>query len=405
MKEFDVRRAIGLDQTLTTAQKYTLIMLCTRLDWHTWTGQVSARDVAKVSSQGERQVKRHLASLKKAGWLERLVELRSDMPRLHHKADTRLNVELVRSILSDQPQTSAPTPVEAPSVIDDTSGESDTSGVYDMGDKGCKDDDKDTSVTDDTSGESDTRGVSDVTLEGCHKRHWGSVISDTDGVSLSPPNINMDQYNINKDQTPFNTSEVEPEPEPRAWRGELQEGFKWCDRCKQHVPLDEPHTYPHSKLTCTDDQIEAEAVRAMAWDRAWGAHQEQVTKPEPQPMVEVRQGNLYFVEEIYDELDYKRQVLRVVNQPDTKLIRDALWPRGGKDDLYQLMKSEKVAPRSAIDWVMIQAGREVTAPTPPPPPPPSNTWTVTVEEQLRIKQIDQAWMNGQTYNDGGDDTW
>ena len=77
MKEFDVRRAIGLDETLTTAQKYTLIMLCTRLDWHTWTGQVSARDIAKVSSQGERQVKRHLASLKKAGWLERLVELRS----------------------------------------------------------------------------------------------------------------------------------------------------------------------------------------------------------------------------------------------------------------------------------------------------------------------------------------
>ena len=169
MKEFDVRRAIGLDETLTTAQKYTLIMLCTRLDWHTWTGQVSARDVAKVSSQGERQVKRHLASLKKAGWLERLIELRSDTPRLHHKADTRLNVELVKSILDNRPQTTPPAQISPAYVTSDTSGESDTSD------------------------ESDTGGVSDVTQEGCHKGHRWGVISDTGGVSLSPPNINIDQ--------------------------------------------------------------------------------------------------------------------------------------------------------------------------------------------------------------------
>ena len=41
MKEADVRRAIGLDTTLTTAQKYTLIMLLTRLDWETWTGVIA----------------------------------------------------------------------------------------------------------------------------------------------------------------------------------------------------------------------------------------------------------------------------------------------------------------------------------------------------------------------------
>ena len=50
MKEADVRRAIGLDTTLTTAQKYTLIMLLTRLDWETWTGQVSAHDPATIST-------------------------------------------------------------------------------------------------------------------------------------------------------------------------------------------------------------------------------------------------------------------------------------------------------------------------------------------------------------------
>ena len=73
MKEADVRRAIGLDTTLTTAQKYTLIMLLTRLDWETWTGQVSAHDLATISTQADRQVKRHIAALKRAGWIDRMV--------------------------------------------------------------------------------------------------------------------------------------------------------------------------------------------------------------------------------------------------------------------------------------------------------------------------------------------
>jgi len=402
MKEFDVRKAIGLDETLTTAQKYTLIMLCTRLDWHTWTGQVSARDIAKVSSQGERQVKRHLASLKRAGWLERMVELRSDVPRLHHKADTRLNVELVKSILDGQPQTTPPAKIDPVSVTSDTSGESDTSGVYDMGDKSGETAKSVTSGENDTSGESDTGGVSDVTQEGCHKGHWGSVISDTGGVSLSPPNINIDQSNINIEQSNINSSE--PEPEPRVKRGILEDGFEWCERCKQNVSMDEPHTYPHSKLICSDDQPTPEQVKAMEWDRAWGAHQEQVTKPEPKPMIERREGNLYFIDEIHDELDYKRQVLKVVGQPDTQLIRDALWTRQG-DHLYQQMKDELIAPRSAIDWVMIQAGREVTEPTPPPPPEPSKVRTVSVEEQIRIRQIDQAWLTSGQTNNGDSNTW
>lgn len=121
MKEADVRRAIGLDTTLTTAQKYTLIMLLTRLDWETWTGQVSAHDLATISTQADRQVKRHIAALKRAGWIDRMSNRRADTPRLNHKADTILNTELVSKILKG-------------SVKKDTSGEKDTSGKKDTSD-------------------------------------------------------------------------------------------------------------------------------------------------------------------------------------------------------------------------------------------------------------------------------
>ena len=340
MKEFDVRRAIGLDETLTTAQKYTLIMLCTRLDWHTWTGQVSARDIAKVSSQGERQVKRHLASLKKAGWLERLVELRSDTPRLHHKADTRLNVELVKSILDGRPQTTPPTEIKPSSVISDTSGENDTSGESDMGDKSGKEVESVTNVINDTSGESDTGGVSDVTLEGCHKRHWGSVISDTGGVSLSPPNNNIDQYNINIDQSSLNT-EVDQEP--------------------------------------TDKTLE------RAWDDAWDKH-------EPEPITEELRDGLWYVSRIDDRLAYRQEVHRQVKHHKRYDVRDALLIG---DELFNKMTQELIAPQSAIDWVTLQAsGHLPSISTPAAPPKASNVYTVTAEQQQRMKEIDRAWATG-----------
>lgn len=389
MKEFDVRRAIGLDETLTTAQKYTLIMLCTRLDWHTWTGQVSARDIAKVSSQGERQVKRHLASLKKAGWLERLVELRSDTPRLHHKADTRLNVELVKIILDGRPQTAPPAEIKPSSVTHDTSGENDTSGESDMGDKSGKGVESVTDVINDTSGESDTEGVSDVTLEGCHKRHWGSVISDTGGVSLSPPNINIDQYNNNNNQSNINSSE--PEPEPRVKRGLLEDGFEWCERCKRHVSMDEPHTYPHSKLICSDEEPTPEQVKALEWDGAWGA-------PEVKVSSEVKRGDLFYFDEIHDELNYKREVLDILNDYGRHDVRLCLWNRQDGDKLFKEMMEAKVAPRSVIDWVTVYYGGEATGDTPSKPKPPTS-FKVTVDQQRKILEADQAWMSGATNGD------
>ncbi len=363
MKEFDVRRAIGLDETLTTAQKYTLIMLCTRLDWHTWTGQVSARDIAKVSSQGERQVKRHLASLKKAGWLERLVELRSDVPRLHHKADTRLNVELVKSILDGRPQTTPPTEIKPSSVISDTSGENDTSGESDMGDKSGKEVESVTNVINDTSGESDTGGVSDVTLEGCHKRHWGSVISDTGGVSLSPPNNNIDQYNINIDQPVFN----EAEPEAESTREEEEE------------------------------------LRAAQWDQIM-AKAEELPPPPPPPTMSQREDGLYILSHINDDLEYRRDVYREITHHKRQDIRDALWARGN-DELFTKMMGELIAPRSAIDWVtFISSGHKPSVSTPAAPPPKPTTWTITVDQQQKIKEADSAWLStdyGQDKKNGG----
>jgi hypothetical protein len=152
MKEADVRRAIGLDTTLTTAQKYTLIMLLTRLDWETWTGQVSAHDLATISTQADRQVKRHMAALKRAGWIDRMSNRRPDTPRLNHKADTILNTALVAEILKG-------------SVKKDTSENKDTS------DKVAPQTINVTSGEKDTSGESDTAVVAKTTLEGCQERH------------------------------------------------------------------------------------------------------------------------------------------------------------------------------------------------------------------------------------------
>ncbi len=205
MKEADVRRAIGLDTTLTTAQKYTLIMLLTRLDWETWTGQVSAHDLATISTQADRQVKRHIAALKRAGWIDRLSNRRPDTPRLNHKADTILNTALVAEILKG-------------SVKKDTSGESDTSGKKDTSGKLAPQTINVTSGEKDTSGESDTGVVAKTTLEGCQERHRGSGENDTGVVAKTPPNINIDQYD---DQPSHQPAEPQVEPNP-AREGALE---------------------------------------------------------------------------------------------------------------------------------------------------------------------------------------
>ena len=387
MKEADIRKAIGLDTTLTTSQKYTLIMLLTRLDWDTWTGNVSARDIAKVSSQGERQVKRHLSGLKSSGWLERLSEKRADTPMINHKADTRLNVELAKSILDISTQTSPPTPIKGEGgVTCDTSDDNDTSGNNDTGD------------TNDTSDDNDTGGVSDVTQGGCQYSHRGSGESDTGGVSISTHNNNSYQlFNNSYNQSKINLLKQEDRMDPTR-EDYLQEGWVWCERCKAWTPKDEPHFYPNTDIECSEAQPTPEQVKAMEWDQAWGKHSPEVEEP-----VERRDGFIYYLNEIPDELTYKREVMRVIDHYDRYDVRMMLWNRREGDALFTRMMRELIAPRSCIEWVTIQAGGEVSSATEPPPPKPSQTYTVTVDQQRKIKEIDQAWMTGAT--NGGNDSW
>ena len=357
MKEADIRKAIGLDTTLTTSQKYTLIMLLTRLDWDTWTGNVSARDIAKVSSQGERQVKRHLSGLKSSGWLERLSEKRADTPMINHKADTRLNVELAKNILDGSTQTTPPTPVKSEGrVTCDTSDDNDTSGDNDIGD------------TSDTSDDGDTGGVSDVTQGGCQYSHRGSGESDTGGVSDVTHNNNSYQLFNNSYKSKINLSEEK-------------------DRLSSTREEDTQGA-----------QLDHEEVKAMEWDQALGKHSPEVEEP-----VERRDGFIYYLSEIPDELTYKREVMRIIDHYDRYDVRMMLWNRREGDALFTRMMRELIAPRSCIEWVTIQAGGEISSATEPPPPKPSQTYTVTVDQQRKIKEIDQAWMTGA--NNGGNDSW
>ena len=404
-------KAIGLDDSVNPSSKYTLL-ICAHvlMDWKAWSGHISADQLALATNQSSRGVQRHLKTLVEAGWLFRHAEVRG--PGLHHKSFTILNQDKVMEVLKRAHDTTdlvKPDTTELVNVspkVSSTSASPDTTDLVKADTTELADAKNDTPDTTELVSADRTDLVKPDTTDLALTK---SVVADTtelvstttEFVSDSP---NLSYISIYSNNTQYKPIEVKPEPEPRVKRGILEDGFEWCERCKQNVSMDEPHTYPHSKLICSDDQPTPEQVKAMEWDRAWGAHQEQVTKPEPKAMIERREGNLYFIDEIHDELDYKRQVLKVVGQPDTQLIRDALWTRQG-DHLYQQMKDELIAPRSAIDWVMLQAGREVTEPTPPPPPKPSPMRTVSVEEQIRIRQIDQAWMTSGQTNNGDSNTW
>ena len=288
---------------------------------------MSAHDLATISTQADRQVKRHMAALKRAGWIDRMSNRRPDTPRLNHKADTILNTALVAEILKG-------------SVKKDTSGESDTSGKKDTSDKVAP------QTINVTSGEKDTSGE-----------------SDTGVVAKTPPNINIDQYNINIDQSDIN----EAEPEAESTREEEEE------------------------------------LRAAQWDQIM-AKAEELPPPPPPPTMSQREDGLYILSHINDDLEYRREVYREITHHKRQDIRDALWARGN-DELFTKMMGELIAPRSAIDWVtFISSGHKPSIPTPAAPPPKPTTWTITVDQQQKIKEADSAWLSadyGQDKKNGG----
>ena len=93
MKEMEARLAIASAQDLNAGEKLTLIMLLTRLDWQTWEGRVSVRDLSEITAQSERNIKRQLKNVPDKGWITRQAERRED--GLHHKAHIKLNQRVV----------------------------------------------------------------------------------------------------------------------------------------------------------------------------------------------------------------------------------------------------------------------------------------------------------------------
>ena len=337
-------KAIGLDDSVKPMPKYTLL-ICAHvlMDWKTWSGQISADQIALASHQSSRQVKRHLKSLVEAGWLTRHAEVRG--PGLHHKSSTFLNQDKVRLILERS---------------------------HDVTEKVSPD------VTDLVSAQNVTTTVTEKVSPDVTERV--NTLPKMSHISISLNNSNQ-----------YKSIEVEPKPEARVKRGLLEDGFEWCERCKRHVSMDEPHTYPHSKLICSDEEPTPEQVKALEWDGAWGA-------PEVKVSSEVKRGDLFYFDEIYDELNYKREVLDILNDYGRHDVRLCLWNRQDGDKLFKEMMEAKVAPRSVIDWVTVYYGGEATGDTPSKPKPPTS-FKVTVDQQRKILEADQAWMSGATNGD------
>lgn len=130
---------------------------------------------------------------------------------------------------------------------------------------------------------------------------------------------------------------------------------------------------------------------------------EELPPPPPKPTEELK-GDFYILSHINDDLEYKREVYRELTHHKRQDIRDALWARGS-DELFTKMMGELIAPRSAIDWVTsIASGHKPSISTPPAPPPKPTSWTVTVDQQRKIKEADQAWLSadyGQAKKNGG----
>ena len=337
-------KAIGLDDSVKPMPKYTLL-ICAHvlMDWKTWSGQISADQIALASHQSSRQVKRHLKSLVEAGWLTRHAEVRG--PGLHHKSSTFLNQDKVRLILERS---------------------------HDVTEKVSPD------VTDLVSAQNVTTTVTEKVSHDVTERV--NTLPKMSHISISLNNSNQ-----------YKSIEVEPKPEARVKRGLLEDGFEWCERCKRHVSMDEPHTYPHSKLICSDEEPTPEQVKALEWDGAWGA-------PEVKVSSEVKRGDLFYFDEIHDELNYKREVLDTLNDYGRHDVRLCLWNRQDGDKLFKEMMEAKVAPRSVIDWVTVYYGGEATGDTPSKPKPPTS-FKVTVDQQRKILEADQAWMSGATNGD------
>jgi len=327
-------KAIGLDESINSTTKYTLI-ICVHvcMDWSSWSAAISADQIAEASAQSSRQVKRHLKSLIESGWLTRSAEVRG--PGLHHKSYTRLNLSKVREVL-DHAVTDL---VRAPDhdVTDLVSHD-----VTDL----VRAPDHD--VTDLVSRPSWSTNYVTPTVTDLVSHDVTDLVETLPKVSHSSISLNYTNQSLS------NLSDAEPS----------------LDSVRER-----------------EAELDAEEQeRADIWDRLM---------PEPEPITEELIGSIWVVSRIDDDLAYKREIMRQIEHHERWDIKRALWNRQEGDRLFAQMKADLIAPRSAIDWVTTQAaGHPPAISTPAAPPPKPKTYTVTLSDVERRKQIDKAWAEG-----------
>jgi predicted ArsR family transcriptional regulator len=342
----DVIRAIGLDGSISPTSKYTLI-ICVHvcMDWQNRHGLISADQIAEATNQSSRQVKRQLKALIEAEWIARHAEKRG--PGLHHKSMTRLNMAKVKEVLARAKSVTADvTELVSHDVTELVSHDVTELVSHDVTELVSHD------VTELVDAKSVTKTVTEL------------VSHDVTELVKPLPKVSHSSISLNNHNQSI-INEAEPE---------------------------------------TESAREAEEERrAMMWDQIM-AKAEELPPPPPPPTMSQREDGLYILSHINDDLEYRRDVYREITHHKRQDIRDALWARGN-DELFIKMMGELIAPRSAIDWVTsIASGHKPSISTPPAPPPKPTSWTVTVDQQQKIKEADRAWLSadyGQDKKNGG----
>jgi len=334
MKEMDARLAIMAVEELTAAQKLIMLYILTRVDWQSWSGSVSTNDIEQGTKQSARNIKRSLKALADLGYIKRDIKRRDD--GLHHKASIKVCV----SQLGDR---------KSPPLVTESHHQASR----------CSDRKSPPMVTEShhqASEGSDRKSPPIVTNwpEGSDRKSPGVVTNWHLGSDRKSPNNNKDQYNININQYNINSDEAEPSSAPVRER---------------------------------EADIDAEEqARADLWNRLM---------PEPEPITEELIGSIWVVSRIDDDLAYQREVMRQIDHHNRWDIKRALWNRQEGDQLFAQMRAELIAPRSAIDWVTTQAaGHAPAISTPAAPPLKPKTYTVTLSDVERRRQIDKAWAEG-----------
>ena len=114
--EFQLRQTVLASPDLTSTEKIIMTAILMRVDWKTFTGQVSVNVLAEMTSNKERTVKRALKKLIELKWIKRESK-RLEYAKSTAALTTVLLTHTQSSVIDDTVTVSQMTP---PSVTDDT---------------------------------------------------------------------------------------------------------------------------------------------------------------------------------------------------------------------------------------------------------------------------------------------